>query len=249
MGEPHARCHVAVTGGSRGLGLAMVGHLLDRGYRVSCCSRAMSDELRGLQQRFAGSLFFEACDIGETGAAERFIASAMDASEGKPLWALVNNAGIAREGVLATFPNVDIDAVLKVNLHGAIYMARAAARVFLKQLGPGRIVNISSIVGGNGYTGLAAYSASKAGLDGLTRSLARELGPRGITVNAIAPGYFDTDMSGTLSDSKRSQIVRRTPLGRFCAVEDILPLLDYLLSEGSAFMTGQVLTLDGGMNC
>lgn len=238
--------HVIVTGGSRGLGLAIVEALLADGHRVSTCSRSGSESL----ERLAGpDLFWQPCRIGEEGAAQAFVEAACAWAGGSPLWALVNNAGIAREGVLATFPDADTAAILETNLLGAIHAARAFLRAKLLRRGPGRIVNISSIIGQRGYVGLAAYSASKAGLDGLTRSLAREVGRLGVTVNSIAPGYLDTEMSGTLSADQRGQIVRRTPLGRLGTAADVVPVLRFLLGDGGGFITGQTIVVDGGIGC
>jgi 3-oxoacyl-[acyl-carrier protein] reductase len=137
--------------------------------------------------------------------------------------------------------------LLQTNLHGALYMAREALRVMYRQNNAGRIINISSIIGSRGYAGLAAYSASKAGLDGLTRALARENGRRNITVNSIAPGYLDTEMSSSLNDKKRAQIINRTPLKRLGNVDDITPSIRFLLSSDAAFITGQTITIDGGI--
>jgi 3-oxoacyl-[acyl-carrier protein] reductase len=243
--QPSKR-HVIVTGGSRGLGLALVEALLAEGYRVSTCSRSGSDALT----RLAGpDLFWQACRIGDAGDVRAFFDAAVAWGGEAPLWALVNNAGIAREGVLATFPDIDTDEVIQTNLVGAIQAARAFLRAKLVRRGPGRIVNISSIIGQSGYTGLSAYSASKAGMDGLTRALAREVGRLQVTVNSVAPGYLTTEMSGTLSGGQREQIVRRTPLGRLGGVEDVVPVVRFLLSDGGAFITGQTIVVDGGITC
>ena len=247
--------HVIVTGGSRGLGLALVGALLADGYRVSTCSRTSSDALERLA---CPDLFWHPCRIGDGTEVRAFFDAAIAWSGVSPLWGLVNNAGIAREGVLATFPEVDAEAVIQTNLTGALQAARAflRAKLVAHKAGArgtgsqgGRIINISSIIGQRGYVGLAAYSASKAGLDGLTRALAREVGRRAITVNSVAPGYLDTEMSGTLSDGQRDQIVRRTPLGRLGTAADVVPLVRFLLSDGGGFVTGQTLTVDGGITC
>jgi len=160
--------------------------------------------------------------------------------------ALVNNSAVAQDGVLATLPEVEIGRMLAINLEGTLRLTRHAIRSMLKQRG-GRIINISSIIGSRGYTGLAVYSATKAGLDGMTRSLARELGPRGITVNSIAPGYMQTEMTAGLSQEQLQQIVRRTPLGRLAAPADVVPLVLFLLGPDSALITGQNILVDGGI--
>ncbi|PWC33943.1 SDR family NAD(P)-dependent oxidoreductase [Azospirillum sp. TSO35-2] len=241
-----AKRHVVVTGGSRGLGLALVEALLADGFRVSTCSRSSSAAL----ERLAGpDLFWRPCRIGDGDEVRAFFDAAIAWAGAAPLWGLVNNAGIAREGVLATFPEVDTDAVIQTNLTGALQAARAFLRAKLLARGEGRIVNISSIIGQRGYVGLAAYSASKAGLDGLTRALAREVGRRGITVNSVAPGYLDTEMSGSLSAGQRDQIVRRTPLGRLGTAADVVPVVRFLLGDGGGFITGQTVTVDGGITC
>jgi 3-oxoacyl-[acyl-carrier protein] reductase len=146
-------------------------------------------------------------------------------------------------------PEVEIDRILRTNLSGALQITRAFLRVLLSQNTEGRVVNISSIVGSRGYSGLAAYSASKAGLDGMTRALAREVGRRGITVNSIAPGYIQTDMSASLSADQLAQIAKRTPMRRLASYADIFPLLLFLLSDGARFLTGQTIMVDGGMSC
>jgi 3-oxoacyl-[acyl-carrier protein] reductase len=165
------------------------------------------------------------------------------------VWGLVNNAGIAGAGILASFPNVDSERILKVNLLGAIQMARAVSQYLLRGVAGGRIVNISSIIGTRGYNGLAAYSASKAGLDGLTRGLARELGRRQITVNSVAPGYVKTEMSSTLDPVQLVQIVNRTPLGRLASDEDVFHVVRFLLSDEAGFVTGETILVDGGISC
>lgn len=239
-----AKRHVIVTGGSRGLGLGIVEALLAEGYRVSTCSRAPSEAL----ERLAGpDLFWQPCRIGDGDEVRAFMDAALDLGGGSPLWGLVNNAGIAREGVLATFPEIDVEEVIQVNLTGAIQVARAFLRAKLVKRGPGRIVNISSIIGQRGYNGLSAYSASKAGLDGLTRALAREVGRLQVTVNSVAPGYLATEMSGTLAEGQRDQIVRRTPLGRLGEVADVVPVVRFLLGDGAGFVTGQTIVVDGGI--
>lgn len=241
--------HVIVTGGSRGLGLGLVKDLLGAGYRVSTCSRSSTPELEALLEKVGPeALFWRACRIGDADDVEAFFAAATDWGGDSPLWGLVNNAGIAREGVLATFPDIDAAEVIQINLLGAIQTARRFLREKLARRGAGgRIVNISSIIGQRGYTGLTAYSASKAGMDGVTRALAREVGRLKITVNSVAPGYLETEMTGTLDQAQVGQIVRRTPLGRLGQVADVAPLVRFLLSDEAGFITGQTLTVDGGI--
>lgn len=238
--------HIILTGGSRGLGLDTVKALLSADYKVSTCSRSKSNDMHALEDQHSCFRWFP-CEIGDSEQTSRFFQSACEWADDSPLWGLINNAGIAREGILASFPNVESDQLLQINLNGALYTAREALRVFLSQGKAGRIINISSIIGSRGYTGLAAYSASKAGLDGLTRALARENGRRGITVNSIAPGYLDTDMSASLNESKRNQIIRRTPMHRLGEADDITPAILFLLSEEARFITGQTLVIDGGI--
>ena len=241
--------HVIVTGGTRGLGAAAVRSLLDEGYFVSTCSRAKNEFIVALEQDpgFRGRFSYAPLDMEQVDKYDRFIDACVE--RGGPLYALVNNAGIAMAGVLATFPNIDSERILRVNLLGPLAMSRVAIRHFLRDRNGGRIVNISSIIGTRGYNGLSAYSASKAGLDALTRSLARELGRIRVTVNSIAPGYVRTDMSATLSEGQMDQIVKRTPLGRLGEAGDMAGLLRFLLSDGAAFITGQVILVDGGISC
>lgn len=238
--------HVIVTGGSRGLGLAIVEGLLAEGYRVSTCSRSSSEAVERVTEQ-GDRFLWRPCAVGQAEDADRFVHEAIEWAGG--VYGLVNNAGIAREGIFATFPNAAMDEVIQINLIGAMQMARAVLRTLLKSPAGGRIINISSIIGQRGYTGLTAYSASKAGMDGMTRALAREVGRRRITVNSIAPGYLRTEMSSTLSDDQRRQIENRTPLGRLGTPEDVLPVVTFLLSDAAAFITGQTITVDGGISC
>ncbi|MBP7338250.1 SDR family oxidoreductase [Niveispirillum sp.] len=238
---------IIVTGGSRGLGLAITRALLEAGYSVATCSRSQGEALPAMMEACPDRLFWQEADIGNAASSQAFIDAAVRRF-GAP-WGLVNNAGIAREGILATLPLVEVDLLIQTNLSGAIQVARAVLRHMLSRPGGGRIINISSIIGQRGYTGLAAYAATKAGLDGLTRALAREVGRRQITVNSVAPGYLDTEMSGTLSGGQRDQIVRRTPLGRLGTADDVVPSILFLLGDGARFITGQTLTIDGGITC
>jgi 3-oxoacyl-[acyl-carrier protein] reductase len=246
MSSPASRA-VIVTGGSRGLGLGLIGDLAANGYRVATCSRTTTPELERLVD--AGSVFWKQGTVGVARDDDAFFAAAEAWAGADGIWALINNAGITGEGILATFPNAESERIIQTNLVGALYMARLAAGHMLRRTTGGRIVNISSIIGLRGYTGLAAYSASKAGLDGMTRALAREIGRRQITVNSINPGYLDTEAPLALQEVQRRQIVNRTPLGRLGRVEDVCPVVRFLLSDDARFITGQCLVVDGGVTC
>jgi 3-oxoacyl-[acyl-carrier protein] reductase len=244
------RRHIIVTGGSRGLGAAMVRGLLEDGYRVSTCSRRKSEGIDQLlaEPEFAGNLYWASCAVGESNEVERFVHDAVAWAGDDGLFGLINNAGVARAGILMSFPNVETENILRVNLFGAIQAARAASQYLVAARG-GRILNISSIIGSRGYNGMAAYSASKAGMDGLTRALARELGRRNVTVNSVCPGYVKTEMSSTLNAAQLAQIVNRTPLGRLASEQDVLGLVRFLLSDAAAMVTGQSILVDGGVSC
>ncbi len=241
---------VIVTGGSRGLGLALVRTLLLQGYAVATCSRKHTAALQEIASSTSPERFLHvACTLGDESEESRFFDSVLAWKKRAPLYCLVNNAAVAGEGILATFPNIDSARILETNLTSVLRLTRLALRVMLAQNQKARVINISSIVGIRGYTGLAAYSASKAGLDGMTRALAREVGRRNITVNSVAPGYLTTDLSASLRQEQRRQIVNRTPLGRLGDVADIAPVVQFLLSDGADFITGQTLVVDGGISC
>ena len=239
---------VIVTGGSRGLGLATVAELLERGYFVATCSRESTDAVTSLNRRYEGHMFWARCTIGVEAQEGAFFSEVLAWAGSTQLYGLVNNAGVTTEGILATFPNVESEHIINVNLLGALRLSRLAMRRMLAARKGGRIVNVSSIIGQRGYTGLAAHSASKAGMDGLTRALARESGRRNITVNSVAPGYLKTDLSASLASSQVSQIIRRTPLGRLGTVGDIVPVIAFLLSDDASFVTGQTIVVDGGIS-
>ena len=246
-----SRRHVMVTGGSRGLGAHMVAGLLADGYRVSSCSRALTPEIERLRDHpeYGPRFFWGACEAGDADQVAEFVRAAVSWAGEDGLFGLVNNAGIARAGILTSFPNIESERIIRVNLLGALQFAREVSQLLLTRPGGGRIINISSIIGSRGYNGLAAYSASKAGMDGMTRALARELGRRQITVNSVCPGYVRTEMSSTLNDAQLKQIVNRTPLGRLASEEDILALVRFLLSDGAGMITGQSILVDGGVSC
>ena len=238
---------VIVSGVSRGLGLAITRDLLAQGYGVAGCSTTSNDDLVALKAVHEGKFVWSAVDMADPRAIESFVVNSVQSFTGQRLWGVVNNAGMSVEGILSTLPVSDIEHVLQVNLTGAICLARAALRQMMKARKPGRVLNISSITGLRGYTGLTAYAASKAGMDGFTRALSREVGRLGITVNSVAPGYMKTALSQGLDDRQLDQIVRRTPLGRLCELTDVVHLVRFLLSEEAGFISGQTIVVDGGL--
>ncbi len=235
--------NIIVSGGSRGLGQAITEHLLACGHRVATFSRKPTSFIERATDEFADRFIFRSGDARDADTLQQFVDSV--ARQWQRIDGLINNAGIAHDGVLATQPNADIDRMLDINLRGSLVLARECARHMLVQRA-GSIINISSIIAQRGFAGLAAYAATKAGQEGMTRALAREMGSRGIRVNAIAPGYLDTEMSEGLEAAQRDQIIRRTPLGRLGTAADVTPIVEFLLSDASRFVTGQVITVDGG---
>ncbi len=235
-----------VTGAGRGIGRAIALRFAAEGADVVCVSRTaqnsekVAGEVKALGRK-AWAFALDVADSAAVGAAsERILAEAGRVD------LLVNNAGIARDGLLMRMSDADWDAVLNTNLKGAFAFTRAFTRSFLKQRS-GRIINISSIIGLIGNAGQANYAASKAALIGFTKACARELGSRGITVNAIAPGFIDTDMTAVLDEKARAALLERIPLNALGKPEDIAQAALYLAGPGARYVTGQVLTVDGGM--
>lgn len=237
--------YVLVSGGSRGLGLAIVQTLLAQGHHVATFSRSISEPIERLKSNSQlGSRFVHAVlDAANATELRKFVQDRQ--KDWGRIDALINNAGLAYDNVLAMTPDDEIERMLDVNLKAALLLSKECSRQMLSQ-NSGNIINIASIIAERGFRGLSAYAATKAGMIGMTRSLARELGPRGIRVNAVAPGYLETDMSADLDDAQRGQIERRTPLGRLGTVDDVVPVITFLLSPASRFVTGQVITVDGG---
>jgi 3-oxoacyl-[acyl-carrier protein] reductase len=237
---------VIVTGASRGLGLGIGARLAAGGYRVIAIARNETAELREaivVAEKAGGKLHFRPFDLGET----RGIAALVTGlhKEFGPLYGLVNNAGIGTSGALAMMPDEQIERLLQINVLAPMVLGKSVVRRMMSER-TGRIVNISSVVASNGYKGLVAYSATKAALIGFTRSLAREVGPLGITVNAVAPGFADTEMTRDLGEEEREKIVRRSALRRLVTSEDVAGAVEFLMSDAAKSITGTTLTVDAG---
>jgi 3-oxoacyl-[acyl-carrier protein] reductase len=233
--------NVLVTGGSRGIGLAIARKLAGNGYDVIAVARRESEEL--CEAAKAGNIHFHACDLSDVDAIPAFVKAVRD--KFGAIYGLVNNAGIGTEGLLATMHNSDIEALVRLNVLSPMILTKYLVRHMMAD-GEGRIVNISSIIASTGYNGLSVYGATKAAATGFTRSLAREVGKLGITVNAIAPGFIATELTQNLSDDSRQRIAGRSALRRLPEAEDVASMVDYLLGEGGRNITGSVLTVDAG---
>jgi 3-oxoacyl-[acyl-carrier protein] reductase len=234
-----------VSGGSRGLGLAVVEMLLARGDTVATFSRSGSPAVEAHAAAAAGRLVHERLDAADPAAVRGFVARV--AGRCGRIDHCIANAAVAHEGVLATTSDDAIDTLLAANLKGSIVLSRECVRQMLVQSGGCPSVTlVSSIVAARGSPGLSVYAATKAGLEGFARSLARELGPRGIRVNCVAPGFLETDLSASLAAGDRDRIARRTALGRLGTPADVVGAVAWLTSPAASFITGQVITVDGG---
>jgi len=236
--------NVLVTGGSRGIGLAIARRLAASGaYDVIALARRESDELAAAVREAQPRLHFRACDLAAIDAIPALAKSLRD--EFGAIYGLVNNAGISAEGLLANTHNSEIEALLRLNVSSPIILTKYVVRHMMAD-GAGRIVNISSIVASTGYSGLSVYAASKAAIAGFTRSLAREVGRVGITVNAVAPGFIDTELTRSMDEESRGRIARRSALHRLPEAEDVASVVEYLLGEGGRNITGTMVTVDAG---
>lgn len=235
---------VLISGGSRGLGLQVAEFCLHQlKHPVATFARRATPEVRALEKSFPDSFLFREIDVSDTNAVQAFVTTC--ASTFGSFHALINNAAVGQDHLLTHLPPETLRQIIDINLLAPIMLTKIVLKHMILGNPPAHIVNISSICGSRGFPGLSAYSATKGGMDAFTRSLAREVGARGIFVNSIAPGFFESEMSSLLSEEQIGAIVRRTPTGRLVKPEDILPLVKFLLCENTN-MTGQTLYIDGG---
>ncbi len=235
-----------VTGGGRGIGRATVEYLADRGAKIFIVdidedvAKSTEQELcsRGID---ASAM---AADIADPENADRVMEACVEQFEKIDI--LVNNAGITRDALAIRMKNDDWEAVIRVNLNATFYMSRAAAKKMIRAKS-GRIVNVASVVGLMGNPGQANYAASKAGVIGMTKSFAKELASRGITVNAVAPGFIETRMTAELKEDVKETMLKTIPLGRYGQPEEVAAAIGFLASESAGYITGQVLSIDGGL--
>jgi 3-oxoacyl-[acyl-carrier protein] reductase len=238
--------NVIVTGGSRGLGLAMTCALSSAGYRVIAVARTLSAELTVASQAAAasnGAVEFRACDLSDSSQIAGLVRTLR--SDFGPIYGLINNAGLGTSGILANMRETEIQRLIQLNTVAPIFLTKYVLKSMMSQR-EGRIVNIASIVASTGYSGLSVYSATKASLIGFTRSLAREVGQLGITVNAVAPGFIATEMTNELNESQREAIARRSALKRMAEPIDVARSIEFLLGDAGRNITGTVITIDAG---
>jgi len=233
-----------VTGGSRGIGKAVAGRLAGAGARVALVDVVDPEQMEATAREIGGGAIAvraNVVDADEVGGAVSQVEEQLG-----PIDVLVNNAGITRDGLLIRMTEEAWSAVLDVNLKGVFIMTKAVARGMMKRRG-GRVVNIASVVGITGNAGQANYSASKAGVIGFTKTVAKEMSARNVLVNAVAPGFIDTDMTRALPEAARETLMKLIPLGRLGAAEDVANAVLFLSSDLASYVTGQVVVVDGGM--
>jgi 3-oxoacyl-[acyl-carrier protein] reductase len=237
--------NIIVTGGSRGLGLGITRRLSKEGYRVIAVARQNNDQLSSMMREAGSSdsIRFVPFDLSDVPNIPDLVKSVR--SDYGPIYGLVNNAAISFDGVLATMHNSQIERLVSLNTISPIVLTKYVVRNMMSD-GGGRIVNVASIIGFTGYSGLSVYAATKASMIGFTRSLAREVGRLGINVNAVAPGFMETDMTQSLGPDRREQVARRSALRRFPEVEDVADAVEFLLGTKAKSITGAVLTVDAG---
>lgn len=239
--------NVIVTGGSRGLGLGIARRLSKAGFRVIAVARKQNSELAEAMEEAEnaqpGSFRFVSFDLVNIEGMSNFV-RALRKDHG-PIFGLVNNAGISFDGPLAMMSVTQIEQLVRVNVLSPMVLTRHVVRSMMAD-GTGRIVNMASVAAFSGYSGLSVYGATKASLVGFSRSLAREVGRLGVTVNSVAPGFIDTDMTHGLTDEQRERIVRRSALRRLAGIDDVAGAVEFLLSEQAKNITGTTITVDAG---
>ncbi|MGD0296388.1 MAG: SDR family oxidoreductase [Bryobacteraceae bacterium] len=239
--------NVIVTGGSRGLGLGIARKLVEAGYHVMAIARKETEELtsamREAERDHPGSFHFFPFDLTNIEGIAQLVKTLR--KEYGPIHGLINNAGVSFEGTLALMPNSQIEQLIRLNTLSPVILSKYVVRSMLAD-GGGRIVNVASILGSTGASGLSVYAATKASLIGFTRSLAREVGRMGVNVNAVAPGFVDTEMTKGLTGEHREKIVRRSALRRLAEIGDVADAVEFLLGSKSKSITGTVLTVDAG---
>lgn len=236
---------VLVTGAVGGIGKEICGTLVKEGWQVAAAVRKFDERSEELSKKFDGSLRIYEADISKFEDCERMIEAVVQ-DFGK-LDALVNNAGITRDNLVLRMTPEDFDAVIDTNLKSAFYLSKLAFKIMMKAR-YGKIVNITSFVGIHGNAGQANYSAAKAGLIGLTKSNAREFAPRGVLVNAVAPGFIESPMTDVLTESVKEEIFSQIPIKKFGTPKNIADMVEFLLSDRADYITGQVFSVDGGMS-
>ncbi|HVF83794.1 MAG TPA: SDR family oxidoreductase [Sphingomicrobium sp.] len=237
---------VLVTGATRGLGLAITTRLIHDGFRVVATGRADTHALQNLRADFPNQIAFEPFDLAEVNELQAFV-HAINKTHG-PIFGLVNNAAVGIDGVLGTMHNTDIERVLRINVLAPMILTKYVVRAMMV-CRQGRVINISSIIASTGFSGLTAYAGSKAAMEGFTKSLAREVGRFEITVNTVAPGFMETEMTASLKGDKLQTILRRSPLRRLAAPQDAAAAVAFLLSPDAASVTGTSIKVDAGSTC